>query len=321
MRNKIIGTLTAVIVLLVAAYLILGYVLYDRLTTVVEGQSINQPNTPADFKVRDGPYVAFDTVPYEMPAYSLVHFPSRQSSVTLAGWYIEGNPTAPAVVVTHGFPHCKCDSNVLTPAGMLHRNGFNILMIDLRNHGQSDVVNGHAAFGNTEWQDVLGACDWLASQKHFAPQRIGLYGVSMGGAATLIAVAQEPHVAAAFTDSAFADLGELIDDELQRMHFPTFLSYSGFFIARVVGGEDLRAHTPREGIINDAGRPLYLVHGTADQRVDFHHNRELAALAQQTGANATFWTVDGAGHVESVFHSPAEYERRVSGFFSTALGR
>jgi pimeloyl-ACP methyl ester carboxylesterase len=243
MRNKIIGTLTAVIVLLVAAYLILGYVLYDRLTTVVEGQSINQPNTPADFTVRGGPYVAFDTVPYEMPAYSLVHFPSRDSSVILAGWYIEGNPTAPAVVVTHGFPHCKCDPNVLTPAGMLHRNGFNILMIDLRNHGQSDVVNGHAAFGNTEWQDVLGAWDWPASQKHFAPQRVGLYGVSMGGAATLIAVAQEPRVAAAFTDSAFADLGELIDDELQRMHFPTLLSYSGFFIARVVGGEDLRAHS------------------------------------------------------------------------------
>jgi dipeptidyl aminopeptidase/acylaminoacyl peptidase len=321
MRKKIIGILLAVIVLLAAAYLVLGYMLYDRLTTVVEGQSINQPNTPADFKVRGGPYVAFDTGPYEMPAYNLVHFPSRQASVTLAGWYIEGSPTAPVVIVSHGFPHCKCDSNVLTPAGMLHRNGFNILMIDLRNHGQSDVVNGHAAFGNTEWQDVLGAWDWLVSQKKFAPQHIGLYGVSMGGATTLIAFAQEPRVAAAFTDSAFVDLSELIDDELQRMRLPTFLSYGGYFMARIVGGEDLRAHSPREGIVKDAGRPLYLVHGTADQRVDFHQNRELAALAQQSGANAIFWVVDGAGHVESVFHSPTEYEQRVSSFFGAALGR
>ena len=82
-----------------------------------------------------------------------------------------------------------------------------------------------------------------------------------------------------------------------------------------MGGEDLRVHTPREGLIKDVGRPLYLVHGTADQKVGFHHNRELAALAQQSGANATFWVVEGAGHVESVFHSPAEYEQRISAFF------
>jgi dipeptidyl aminopeptidase/acylaminoacyl peptidase len=320
MQKRLLGIVAAV-VLAAGVYLALGYVLFERLTTVVEGQSINQPNTPADFKVRGGPYVSFDTMPFEMPQYARVRFASRQAGVMLAGWYITGTAGAPAVIVTHGFPHCKCDSNVLTPAGILHRNGFNVLMIDLRNHGESDVVNGHAAFGNTEWQDVLGAWDWLAATKQFAPQRIGLYGVSMGAATSLIAFAQEPRVAAAFTDSAFIDVDELIGDNLAEMGYPTFLSYGGILMARLVAHEDLNAHSPREGIVKDAGRPLYLVHGTADQKVGFHENRELAALAQQTHANATFWVVDGAGHVESVFHSTADYEQRMTAFFRGALGK
>jgi fermentation-respiration switch protein FrsA (DUF1100 family) len=135
------------------------------------------------------------------------------------------------------------------------------------------------------------------------------------------AKAQEPRVAAAFSDSAFVDLSELIDDELQSMRLPTFLSYGGYFMARIVGGEDLRVHSPREGIIKDAGRALLLVHGTADQKVGFHQNRELAALAQPSGANATFWVVEGAGHVELVFHSPGEYEQRMSAFFRAALAK
>jgi len=116
-----------------------------------------------------------------------------------------------------------------------------------------------------------------------------------------------------------ADLADLIGDELQRMRLSTFLSYGGFFMARIVGGEDLHVHTPREGIIKNPGRLLYLVHGTAHQRVGFHQNRELAELAQQTGANATFWVVEGAGHVKSVFHSPGEYEQRMSDFSARRL--
>ena len=78
---------------------------------------------------------------------------------------------APVVIVTHGLNGCKCDPNALTVAGMLHRNGFNVLLYDMRNHGQSDIDNGRAAIGNKEFQDVLGAWDWLIAEEHFTPAR------------------------------------------------------------------------------------------------------------------------------------------------------
>jgi len=78
---------------------------------------------------------------------------------------------------------------------------------------------------------------------------------------------------------------------------------------------------PLEGIRADSGRPLFFVQGTADKKVDPHHHRELMALAEQTRANASEWIVDGAGHVESAVTAPAEYERRLTSFFATLLGK
>ena len=318
--NKRIGLAAIVVlVLLMVGYLAMEYYLYTRLTTVNPGASINLANTPDNFKVRGGPHVAFDTTAYEMPRYEEVRIPSRQAGVQLAGWYVAGEQSAPAVLLTHGLGQCKCDSNVLTAAGMLHRNGFNVLLIDLRNHGQSDVVNGHAGFGSYEYQDVLGAWDWLIAQKGFSARRIGLYGVSMGAATTLIAFAQEPRAVAAFVDAPFYDVTELLTDELGRNHLPPLLAPGAILAGRFITGDDLLSHNPQEGIRQDNGRPIYMVHGMLDNRIDIRHHYEYEALVQQTGANATSWVVDGAGHVESEFVAPADYEQRLVDFFQNAL--
>jgi dipeptidyl aminopeptidase/acylaminoacyl peptidase len=308
-----------VVVLLIAGYLAFEYYVFSQLTVVDPTSSINLPNTPDDFKVRGGPHIDFDTTPYEMASYEAVRFPSRQAGVQLAGWYVATEPSAPAVLLTHGLRQCKCDSNVLTAAGMLHRNGYNVLLIDLRNHGQSDVVNGRAGFGGYEYRDVLGAWDWLISAKGFSADRIGLYGVSMGAATTLIVLGQEPRVAAAFVDSPFYDVGELLADELGRMGIPSLLAPGSLWIGRVVTGDDLLLHSPQEGLREDNGRPIYLVHGTIDGRIDVRHHYEYEALARATGADVTNWVVDGAGHVESAFVAPVEYEQRLVDFFGNAL--
>lgn len=310
-----------VLVLLLLLYFGLGYFVYERLTTVTPGASVNLPNTPDNFKVRGtSAHVDFDTAPYLLPAtYQAVRIPSRESGITLAGWYVERTPSAPVVLVTHGFPQCKCDSNVLLPAGMLYRNGFNVLLIDLRNHGESDAPTRHASYGSREYLDVLGAWEWLQREKRFAPQRIGLLGVSMGASTTLIALGQEPRASGAWLDSPFADLSELVGDQLVQENLPAFLALGSILIGRVTGN-DLLAHSPQEGIRNDNGRSLLFVQGTADRKVEPHQHRELMALAQQLHANATEWVVDGAAHVESALTEPVEYERRLTAFFTALLG-
>jgi fermentation-respiration switch protein FrsA (DUF1100 family) len=90
-------------------------------------------------------------------------------------------------------------------------------------------------------------------------------------------------------------------------------------MARVIAGDDLVAFSPRDAITKDAGRPIYIVHGTGDTRINVHHTHQLAELAKQAGANVTVWIPEDVGHVEAVFALPHEYERRLVTFFRDSL--
>ncbi len=319
MKKRVLIISGVLLILALAAYLGVSYVVYDTLTRITPGGGDNAGNTPASFVNTYKEFAWFSETPYLMPDYQSVRIPSRQPGITLAAWYIPGKTGSPVVVVTHGVSGCKCDPNVLTVAGMLHRNGFNVLMYDMRNHGQSDIDNGRTAVGNKEYKDVLGAWDWLITEKGYAPDEIGLYGESLGAGTTLIAFGEEPRVAATFVDSPYADLKETIDEELARNHYPTILADGSILMARLLTGENLLAHSPKEAIVNDAGRPIFIVHGTGDQRINVHHTQQLTQLAKETGANVTVWMPAGVAHVAAEFDMPAEYEQRLVEFFTQAL--
>ena len=63
--------------------------------------------------------------------------------VELSAWWItpiEGN--GKTVIVTHGFGTSRRDYNTLLPAGMLVKSGFNVLLVDSRDTGESTCVDG-----------------------------------------------------------------------------------------------------------------------------------------------------------------------------------
>lgn len=320
MQRKYILITGTLLLLPVLIYLIVGYVVYDKLSKVTAGGGENAHNVPSAFDMTIEEWSTFDVSPFQMPDFEVVHFNSRQEGLTLTGWYIANQPESPAVILTHGLNGCKCSPRLLTIAGMLHRNGFNVLMYDMRDHGESDIEDGRAAVGNEEYQDLLGAWDWLVKEKQFTPDRIGVFGESLGAGTTLIAFGQERRLAAAFVDSPYSDLPQIINEELARNHYPLFLAPGGILMARIVAGDDLIQYSPTNAITNSDGRPIYIVHGTGDTRIGVHHTRQLAELAKQAGANVTVWIPEGVGHVEAVFASPDEYERRLVTFFREALG-
>ena len=110
------------------------------------------------------------------------------------------------------------------------------------------------------------------------------------------------------------------NEELVRNNYPTQLAPGAIFMARVVAGDNLVAFSPKDAITNDAGRPIFIVHGTGDERINVHHTRDLQALAEKTGANVTVWMPEGVGHVMAEFALPQEYEQRLVAFFHAALG-
>lgn len=262
-----------------------------------------------------------DTTPYRMPPAADIRFPARgDGGVTVAGWWEPvAAVDAPTVVLVHGLNGCRRNGPNLLAAGMLHRHGIAVLLIDVRNHGDATVVDGRTSAGNLEYLDVLGAVDWLRAQGVPAA-RIGLLGFSFGAATVMIAAGEEPAVAAVWADSSYADIRALIRDELRRVGYPTFLDVGAIAMGNFVTGRDLTALSPLAATAKIAGRAVFLTQGSEDERVDPASLRRLAAGVEAAGGSVETWQVDGARHVEALQRFTAEYERRMVGFFGVALG-
>ena len=131
--------LVVIALLLVAGYLVGGYLVYEQMTNVVGSCDPHKANRPdrftnvSEWKIDDIP--EFELSNYFMPTYDEVHFPSRETNYDIAGWYVEGDPDQPAVILVDGMGGCRWTQAVLIPAGMLWRNGFNVLIIDLHETG------------------------------------------------------------------------------------------------------------------------------------------------------------------------------------------
>jgi uncharacterized protein len=314
------GTAAAVVLVVAAAaagYLAVSAWLYAQITRVPPDPAPGiSSNTPSSFSM-----ARLDCGPYRMPAYETVRFPDRTGSVAISGWWIPaaGDTAAPCVVLVHGYASSRCDPAILLAAGMLHRHGFAVLAIDLRNHGASGRTGGRHAGGIREHADVLGAWDWLVRERGRAPGRVGLFGISLGAASVLIAAGAEPSVAAAWSDSSYGDLDEATAAELRRNRLPGFLLPGGRLAARVLDGPGLREASPLGGIAAMTGRAVFVTHGTRDTRLDVRFAVELVRAGAAAGAHVESWIVDGSEHAEAIVDRPAEYEQRLVDFFGRAL--
>lgn len=277
--------------------------------------------TPADFVAanEDGS-LTVDAASYRFTDFRSVELPARDESLMIRGWYAPGpaGTASPTVVLANGIYSCRRDSVTLLPAAMLHAAGFGVLIIDLRNHGDSDADNGHSALGAKEYRDLLGAWDWLVGLGH-DPDRIGLFGTSLSGASALIAMGEEPRIAAAWEDSSFTDAAILLGELANQTGFPSWLGSAAIPVSRLLGEPELGGLSPVVALARLDHRPLAIVHGLADRRVLPHHALDLALAAAESGTEVEPWLVPGARHQEAVLLRPLDYEARLITFFSSAL--
>ncbi|MEZ4725573.1 MAG: prolyl oligopeptidase family serine peptidase [Caldilineaceae bacterium] len=319
MRKRILIGVTTIGLLVVLLYLAAGYVVYTRLGNVRHSCDHHLANRPDRFINIDKWPELDEFTPYFMEPYEAVYFPSRYANLQLAAWYVAGDPGAPAVILVGGLGGCKHAQALLIPAGMLWRNGFNVLLLDLHDTGESAGDDGYSTIGIDESMDIQGAWDWLMAEKGFAPEEIGILGNSLGGAVALYAFVDEPRMAALFLNSPIANLPQVIREELTRVGYPSWLTPGGLLMAQLLTGKNIVARNPLQEIQRVGDRPVFVAHSAADKRVAIHHSQQLQAAAEAVGVPVTFWYVDGADHMRIPAVYPAAFEEKIVGFFRTAL--
>jgi uncharacterized protein len=235
------------------------------------------------------------------------------SGSNIHAWLSRGLQGGGSVLLLHGVGSNR--TSMLARARFLHRLGFTVLAPDLQAHGESP--GEHVTFGARESLDAAASLTFLRGA--MPAERVGVIGVSMGGAAALLGPG--PLDANAFVlESVYPTIRQAVSDRLgtwlgplggvARLFTPAVIHFVGDDIG--VTETELR---PIDRIAS-LRAPLLLLSGTADPYTPIVEAESLYAHAP---APKAYWAVQGAGHEDLYAFSSAEYERRVGEFLFRAL--
>jgi fermentation-respiration switch protein FrsA (DUF1100 family) len=244
--------------------------------------------------------------PADLPIEPLT-FASASGS-RLSGWFIPGQPRGGAVLLMHGVRANRLE--MLGRARFLHRHGITVLLFDFQAHGESPGRS--ITFGYLEAMDARAAFEVLRMR---APgERTGVIGLSLGGAAAILA---ELHADAMVLEAVYADFARAVENRLAL-----WLGSPGRHLAPALTwqvkprlGFDPKVLRPAERIA-ELRAPLLLVAGDADRHATLDEARLLYARARDP---KELWIIAGARHVDFHRYAPEPYERRILEFLGPRL--
>jgi len=231
--------------------------------------------------------------------------------VSLSAWWLPAEGSSLAAVLVPGWAGYKFDEHLLQTIPVYHRDGYGVLMLDLRAQGESG--GARRTLGYREVRDVHGALGWLQRQGYRLDQVV-LHGWSMGGA-TALRAAPGRGLAAVVEEAGYGDLPLLLKDKI-----PEFIRFGGLLRpAILLAGRLFPDFDPWEVVpkkeaatLSDEGVPLFIIHSTQDDVVPYEQARILAAAYPE----ATVWKLEGYGHVEAYEHP--EYAQRLRAFLDAS---
>ena len=69
--------------------------------------------------------------------YEEVTILADNGEIELNSWWVENDLSNPTIILLHGLTSSKHSPDILLPMGMMNKSNFNLLAIDMRDHGES----------------------------------------------------------------------------------------------------------------------------------------------------------------------------------------
>jgi fermentation-respiration switch protein FrsA (DUF1100 family) len=246
--------------------------------------------------------------PPDFPA-QVVRIPT-DSGRFVVGWFAPAEKQGPAVLLLHGVRADR--TQMLRRARFLVEAGYSALLIDLPAHGESP--GDRITFGARESAGVRASVKFL---RHALPsQRIGIIGVSLGAASTVLAGLQ-PSADAVVIESMYPTIEEAVSDRLTMRLGPFASELVPLLLWQLplrtgVSPSELR---PIEKLPR-LHSPLFVISGAEDRHTKWEETQRLYEAAQPP---KELWKVPKAAHVDLHLFAPEEYQRRILVFFGKHL--
>jgi pimeloyl-ACP methyl ester carboxylesterase len=212
---------------------------------------------------------------------------------TVSGWEIpSAQPGAPVVLYLHGN-----DGNVTTRMSEiepLRELGYSVFVVDYRGYGKSDA---RFPSESSVYQDADAAWDYLVRERGVSPERLYIYGHSLGGAIAIELATRHPEAAGLIVESSFTSIYDMAMLERRYSLFPVKPLLNQRFDS-----------------IEKVGRlqvPVLYLHGTDDEVVPISMGRRLYS---ESGGVKSFVAIEGGRHGDNSAVDGPAFRAAIQGF-------
>lgn len=211
----------------------------------------------------------------------------------LHGWLYKDDDPVATILWCHG--NAGNISHRLDNLAKLAELPVNVFIFDYRGYGKSSGSPDEAGV----YRDAEAAYDYLVNRDDIDPNRIVIFGRSLGGAVA-VDLATKRNCAALILESTFTSAKDMARNAFAGLPFD-FVIKTKFDSIRKIS----RLHMP-----------ILFLHGTSDDIVPLKLGRELFHAANEP---KEFYEIPGAGHNDTYMVGGADYFRKLGDFISRSL--
>ncbi|MBT3827452.1 alpha/beta hydrolase [bacterium] len=254
------------------------------------------------------------------------------------GIFIKRPGARATVLICHGFMCNKHDVSFLRAIF----SDYNIFIFDFRAHGE--LTQGQCcSFGYNEMYDVLGAVDFIRTDRHVGKLPVFAYGFSMGAAAAIMAQEKDPNLFDGLVlDCPFDSSDGIIDRGLNNIKIRFFgheyflpgrwilrrYAYSSWVqsILKMIMRTTVKLDTRRINTCvhqispvkaaQNIARPCLFITCKNDVKAPAH---AVKAVYDGVKGYKRLWVTNGRRHFDSFFYNPDRYTGVVQRFIREVL--
>jgi uncharacterized protein len=211
----------------------------------------------------------------------------------LFGWYVEHAASSAVVLWCHG--NAGNIINRLENLRELYRIGLSVFIFDYRGYGRSQGSPSEEGL----YQDAVGAYDYLTRTRMIRPERIVIFGRSLGATVAAEVASQRP-AAGLILESPFPSI-----EAVAKFH------YGGLPVHWLLGAEfRLIDRLPHLSL------PKLIIHGDQDDIIPLELGQQVFEAAKPP---KSFYVIKGADH-NNTYHVGGEpYFQRFAEFIHSAI--
>lgn len=216
-------------------------------------------------------------------------------------------PSTKYVIISHGYTDNHIGALKYAPTYL--DLGYNIVVYDLRGHGENERT--FTTYGIREGQDL----DYLIKdtrERYTDISELGIHGESLGAATTVTCLKYKPDVDFAVADCGFSDIENVLKNLYKSHHVPTVIVDLADIGSRLRYHYAIKDMRPIDSL-DDNTIPVLFIHG-ADDTFILPKNSE--DMYKRTKSRTEFHTIPGATHANSVLTEPEMYKEIVKGFLA-----